>query len=351
MARRATFVSPTGKRQAFEIGKQPSGWTLEQVAPKNVGLGTAGELRELEQTYEVPRFKREEQAAREEYESRVRGQQGFIEALRKALVGRDVESERLREEEARLRGQQFTAPGAERERLVAAGITDPFERQRRIAAAEAEIASRLGGTRGLLSSLGETREQAIERGARGYEIELGLRQTAAERAAQALREALTGARGALSERQKSRTALEKEGRQFQQQIALAQLRESLLRGRPRRDRDRRPTAEELFAQTYGLPSGTTTTRFKNFLREIDPTLNVPVGIEDVTRGQSIVRQRDPQELFRDYLEAQQAIDSGRAPFEQVIQDPSNAPYAHLIKPKTQDILSRYFELIPLPGTE
>ena len=88
------------------------------------------------------------------------------------------------------------------------------------------------------------------------------------------------------------------------------------------------------SDVVGVTPGATTQSFDNFIREIDQSKFKDMSV-------------DPQQLYRDYLEAQQVIDQNPDSFQEVKNDPYNSPYSHLLKPKsgTNDAAQLLMEMI------
>jgi hypothetical protein len=152
-----------------------------------------------------------------------KGQQSFVDALRAALTPTNQEAGTLRGEQERLIREQATAPVDERTRLMGAGITDPFERQRRIGASYGATGGRLASVRSLLGSYGQKDENLVQRGVQGYQTSVD-EQAAAAKAAQDQADAQAKADEAT---QKEAAALAKEEREYNRKVKLEQLKAAL----------------------------------------------------------------------------------------------------------------------------
>jgi hypothetical protein len=243
MAKASLFNPKTGAREAVEVGGQRAkdlfgqGYYLENQenlsrfgrVPQD-SQNTQGDAQRFaekrsatQRAFGIPEFTNTRDIEEQKVFERQSGTQSFVDALRKALEGGDTEAKAMRQERATLANKQFTAPGAERERLVKAGITDPFARQQMIGQTIASTQSGLQDLNDILSARGQTREQAVERGIGQYQTGIQGQQLQAERASRALQEALglvSQYDAAKAAEEARRQQLEDEQRAYQRQLAL-----------------------------------------------------------------------------------------------------------------------------------
>ena len=163
-------------------------------------------------------------AAEQEFAARQKkGQQSFVDALRAALTPTNQEAGTLRSEQERLIREQATAPQDERTRLMGAGITDPFERQRRINASYGATGGRLSSIRSLLGSYGQSDENLVQRGVEGYQT--GVEEQAA--VAKAAQSQADDQKKADEAARKEVASIAKEERDYQRKVKLEQLKAAL----------------------------------------------------------------------------------------------------------------------------
>ena len=109
--------------------------------------------------------------------------------------------------------QQYAQPTDERQRLIEAGIDNPFERQKRISEALGTTESALSAVSSRLAGLGKSREDLLQQGVKGYEADLATKDESRQAAANALKEAM----GLVTKAQ----AEEKMNKQKQEEALLA----------------------------------------------------------------------------------------------------------------------------------
>ena len=361
---KATVVNPkTGQRKVVNVGDPNAfagGFQLEQGAPKpQSDFGRSAQeyqsyIDSARKAFGADTLEGQVQQGQTGLDKMTRGQQSYIDAIRKSLLGRDQDTKALIKDQSRLTEQQYTNPTQERERLIAAGITDPFERQGRIDQAYGNLQGNLSGVRENLSQRKATREDLVNTGAQGYQTEMSLRQQALQRLmgkadeksglATGFATDYRGRQQALGDEARQREQqLADEERQFQRQRALANESRSGS-GSDSGFKDRILTFNE--AKQLGVPVGTTlssvigrdvptpgTTSYENFIKDANLRgHDAPGGM-----GPSLPPV-DPRSAYQDYLEAQQIIDQDPGQFDAIRNDPQARPFAHLLRPKSSNPL-------------
>lgn len=282
--------------------------------------------------YGLPGLEQKATQAKTDYTNTAGGQQAFLDALKKALLGQDTQTQGLQTEQQRLQKEQYTQPTSERERLIAAGIDDPFERQRRISEALGTTDSALSAVSSRLAGLGKTREDLVQQGVKGYEADLATKDESRKAAADALKEAMgliTKAQQADIAKKEKKMEAEAKRKEKIQDEALAYKRkldfESFKAGlKPKKGTGGKiintktikpPTLDKIYSEN--------TTQFKNFIKSIQETAGMNID------------PNKANDLYNDFQEAQQAIDQDPARLDEVMKNPNAQLFKHLLKvPKT-----------------
>ncbi len=370
---KATLINPQGQRVVVEANSPQA----QQYFGQGFKLQTAQSTQQPAQPtqtdygamYGLPDLQKKAEQTQTDYQTAGSGQQAFVDALKKALLGQDTETQGFQAEKQRLIQQQYSQPTSERERLIAAGITDPFERQKLISQSLGTTDSALSAVSSRLAGLGKTREDLVQQGVKGYEADLATKDESRRAASDALKEAMgliTKQQQADITKQEKATETETNRKQKVADEALAyqrkldfekfkaglkpakgsgggtsgtsgtagsvsftptekkKIEQAGLSNAPRQNQldflfgkktsaDNPPTINEVYSEN--------TTPFKNFIKDIQETAGMNI---DPNKANN---------LYNDYQEAQQAIDQGLANYDEIIKNPNASLFKHLLKAK------------------
>ena len=330
---KATLINSQGQRVVVEANSPQAqqyfrqGFKLQQAKPTQIGQQPTQP--DYGAMYGLPDLQKKAKQTQTDYQTAGSGQQSFLDALKKALLGQDTETQGFQAEKERLIKQQYEQPTSERERLIAAGITDPFERQKLISQSLGTTDSALSAVSSRLAGLGKTREDLVQQGVKGYEADLATKDESRKAASDALKEAM----GLITKQQqadiaKKEKAQEAEAKRKEKVAdeALAYKRkldfESFKAGlKPKKGGGGAKATKPITAPKFNEVYGDNTTQMKNFVKSVQETAGMNI---DPAKA---------NDLYNDYQEAQQAIDQDPSQLEAIKDDPNAQLFKHLLKAK------------------
>jgi len=130
-----TFVDPkTGKRKAFDFGTQPQGWSLEEQAPSPptplpANSTGADFMTAIQERLASGPAAQKYSDASQDYQSGLKNQSAFADALKLALQGADTETADLKNQRRSMIEGTGNLPVQMRGQLIDQGVTDPFARR------------------------------------------------------------------------------------------------------------------------------------------------------------------------------------------------------------------------------